>query len=187
MPLRAGGEEVTAMATTKQQLDQLITSGRDDDELVALEAAWGAPTARPPATTGQAAAAADRAPLARRLLVPITARWAGIGAVAWVVLLAVGIAVEPPPTNPDAVDPWFVEAVGTLLLGTLLLAFAGFWLRQRWSQAASLVAAGMLVGSTLACPASGHHAVGAWWVVQLGCGLGLVAVSALGLRRTAPR
>jgi hypothetical protein len=175
------------MATTKQQLDQLTKSGRDDDELVALEAAWGAPAAQPPAATGQAAAAAARAPLARRLLVPITPRWAGIGAVAWVVLLAVGIAVEPPPTNPDAVDPWFVNAVGTLLLVALLTTFAGLGQRQRWGLAASLVAAGMLVGSTLACPASGHHAVGAWWVVQLGCGLGLVAVSALGLQRTAPR
>jgi hypothetical protein len=175
------------MATTKQQLDQLTEPGRDDDELVALEAAWVAPQPPPAATTGQLAATADRAPLARRLLEPITARWAGVGAVAWVVGLAVGIAVEPPPTNPNAVDPWFVDAVGTLLLGTLLLAFAGFWLRRRWSLAASLVAAGMLVGSTLACPASGHHAVGAWWVVQLGCGLGLVATSALGLQRTAPR
>lgn len=173
------------MTTTKQQLDQLTESGRDD-ELVALEAAWLAPQPRPPASTGRLAAAA-RAPLARRLLEPITARWAGIGAVAWVVGLAVGIAVEPPPTNPNAVDPWFVNALGTLLLGTLLLAFAGFWLRRRWSLAASLVAAGMLVGSTLACPASGHHAVGAWWVVQLGCGLGLVAASALGLQRTAAR
>jgi hypothetical protein len=192
MPLGAGGEEVAAMATTSEQLDQLTKSGPelDDRELMALEAAWVVTPQAPPqpaAGTGPLAAAAARTPLARRLLEPITARWAGIGAVAWVLGLAVGIAVEPPPTNPNAVDPWFVDAVGTLLLGTLLLAFAGFWLRRRWSLAASLVAAGMLVGSTLACPASGHHAVGAWWVVQLGCGLGLVATSALGLRRTAPR
>jgi hypothetical protein len=37
--------------------------------------------------------------------------------------------------------------------------------------------------STVMCPASGHHTLGAWWVVQLGCGLGLAAVSTLGLRR----
>jgi hypothetical protein len=58
------------------------------------------------------------------------------------------------------------------------------WLRRRWSLAASLLASGLLVASTLACPASGHHPrVGAWWVVQLGCGLGLVATSILGPRR----
>jgi hypothetical protein len=63
-------------------------------------------------------------------------------------------------------------------------AFAGFWLRRRWSMAASLVASGLLVVFTVACPTSGHHSqVGAWWVVQLGCGLGLVTTSTLGLRR----
>jgi peptidoglycan/LPS O-acetylase OafA/YrhL len=181
------------MATTKERLDELTLSGLepDDRQLVALEAARVVTPQAPPqagAAPGQLPAAVARAPLAERLLEPITARWALIGAVAWVVLLAVGIAVEPPPTNPNAVDPWFVSALGTLLLGVLLLAFAGFCLRRRWSLAASLVAAGMLVLSTLMCPASGHHAgVGTWWVVQLGCGLGLVAASTLGLRRTAPR
>jgi hypothetical protein len=181
------------MATTKEQLDQLTLSGLepDDRQLVALEAARFVTPEAPPqpaAAPGQLPAAVARAPLAERLLEPITARWAGIGAVAWVVLLAVGIAVEPPPANPNAVDPWFVSALGTLLLGVLLLAFAGFSLRRRWSLAASLGAAGLLVVSTLMCPVSGHHTgVGAWWFVQLGCGLGLVAASALGLRRTAPR
>ena len=42
----------------------------------------------------------------------------------------------------------------------------------------------VLVVSTVACPVSDHHSqVGAWWVVQLGCGLGLVTTSTLGLRR----
>jgi hypothetical protein len=190
--LEAGGEEVAAMATTSEQLDQLTKSGPelDDRALMALEAAWVVtPQAPPPpaAGTGQLAAAAAPTPLAGRLLAPITPRWAVIGPAAWVVLLAVGIAVEPPPTNPNAVDPWFVSALGTVLLVALASTFAGFWLRRRWSLAASLVAAGMLVASTLMCPVSGHHAIGAWWVVQLGCGLGLVAASSLGLQRTAPR
>jgi hypothetical protein len=98
--------------------------------------------------------------------------------------LAIGIAVEPPPNNPNAVDPWFLNVLGTILLVALLSTFAGFWLRRRWSLAASLLASGLLVVSTLACPASGHHTqVRAWWVVQLGCGLGLVTASTLGLRR----
>jgi hypothetical protein len=190
--LEAGGEEVAAMATTKEQLDQLTKSGPelDDRELMGLEAAWVVTPQAPPqpaAGTGQLAAAAARTPLAGRLLEPITPRWAVIGPAAWVMLLAVGIAVEPPPTNPNAVDPWFVSALGTVLLVALASTFAGFWLRRRWSLAASLVAAGMLVVSTLMCPVSGHHAIGTWWVVQLGCGLGLVAASSLGLQRTAPR
>jgi hypothetical protein len=188
----ADKEEVAAMATTRDRLDELTRSGRDldDRELLAPEDAWVAPQARsrPAARTAQRSVAAAGARLARRLEEPITTRWAGIGAVAWVVLLAVGIAVEPPPTNPNAVDPWFVSALGTILLVALLTTFAGFCLRRRWSLAASLVAAGLLVLSTVMCPVSGHHTgVGAWWVIQLGCGLGLVAASTLGLQRTAPR
>jgi hypothetical protein len=180
------------MATTTQPLDQRTRSAPelDDRELTALEAAWVVTPHAPPqsaAGTGRLAAATARTPLARRLLEPITPRWSVIGAAAWVVLLGVGIAVEPPPTNPNAVDPWFVNALGTILLVALLATLAGFWLRRRWSLAASLVAAGMLVVSTLMCPVSGHHAIGAWWVVQLGCGLGLMAASSLGLQRTAPR
>jgi len=50
------------------------------------------------------------------------------------------------------------------------------------------VASGILLLSTVMCPLSGHHTnVGAWWVVQLSCGLGLVTASVLGLRRAAPR
>ena len=119
-----------------------------------------------------------------RLLEPIPGRWAAIGAVAWVVLLAVGIAVEPPAADPNAVDPWFVSALDTIFLVALVSAFAGFGLRRRWGPAASLLASGVLLLFTVMCPASGHHTnVGAWWVVQLGCALALVVTSALGLRR----
>jgi hypothetical protein len=175
------------MATTKDRLEELTRPERElqDHDTVALENVWVAGAEVPPAAAGKGSAvAAPRSSLRGRLLEPITGRWAAIGAVAWVVLLGIGIAVEPPPTNPNAVDPWFVNALGTILLAAVVGAFAGFWLRRRWSLAASLVASGLLVASTLACPASGHHTqLGAWWVVQLGCGLGLVATSTLGLRR----
>jgi hypothetical protein len=175
------------MATTKDRLEQLTNVERelDDHDVVALEDIWGADTEGPRAAAGQGSAVTiPRSSLRSRLLEPISGRWAAIGAIAWVLLVGIGIAVEPPPTNPDAIDPWFVDALGAVLLAAVVGAFAGFWLRRRWSLAASLVASGLLVVSTLACPASGHHTqVGAWWVVQLGCGLGLVATSMLGLRR----
>jgi len=157
------------MATTKDRLEELEGT---------LATAPEAPPVTPLART----------PLATRLQEPITAQQALTGMVAWVAGLAVGIAVEPPPANPNAVDPWFVSAIGTILLVALLTTFAGFLLRRRWSMASSLLAAGLLVVSTVMCPVSGHHAgVGAWWVVQLGCGLGLLARSALGLRQASAR
>jgi hypothetical protein len=174
------------MATTKDRLDELTAHEREleDHDLVALENR-GVDAQVPPAAAGNRPAAAVLNMLVRqRLLEPLSGRWAAIGAVAWVVLLGIGIAVEPPPTNPNAVDPWFLNVLGTVLLAAVVAAFAGFWLRQRWSLAASLLASSLLVVSTVACPASGHHTqLGAWWVVQLGCGLGLVTTSTLGLRR----
>jgi hypothetical protein len=188
----AGRRGGSTMATTKDHLEKFTESGPDLDgqALVELEDAW----LRAPGAPPQPAAAADlpvtpvgHTPLGTRLQEPITGQQTLIGAAAWAVGLVVGIAVEPPATNPSAVDPWFVSALGTVLLAALLTTFAGLWLRRRWSLAASLVAAGMLLLSTVLCPVSGHHAIGPWWVVQLGCGLGLVAVSALGLRRTTPQ
>jgi hypothetical protein len=176
------------MATTKDRLDELTRPKRElyDREAVARKDAWVATgvQAQPTAACNGLVATVAGKPIAARLLEPIRGRWAAIEAVAWVVLLAIGIAVEPPPDNPNAVDPWFVSALGSLLLVVLLSTFAGFWLRRRWGLAASLVASGLLVVSTVMCPVSGHHIhVGAWWVVQLGCGLGLVTTSILGLRR----
>jgi peptidoglycan/LPS O-acetylase OafA/YrhL len=175
-------EEVSAMATTTDHLDELTRPEleRHDPEVPGV----GEARPRPTGTSGRSVVAGSRRPFRARLLEPIPARWAAIGAAAWVVLLTIGIAVEPAADNPNAVDPWYVSALGTVLLVAMVGMLAGFWLRRRWSLAASLLASGILVLSTVMCPVSGHHAnVGAWWVVQLGCGLGLVATSTLGLRR----
>lgn len=172
------------MATTKDRLDEFSRSGPDPDAWVTAPEAAAPPA---PATDPPVVPVARR-PLGTRLEEPISAQHALMGLVAWVVGLAIGIAVEPPATNPNAVDPWYVSALGTILLVSLFTTLAGLFLRRRWSLVASLVAAGLLVFSTVMCPVSGHHAnIGAWWVLQLGCGLGLLTASALGLRQTAPR
>jgi hypothetical protein len=176
------------MATTKHRLGELTSPARElRDPAVEESADVWAPAAAAPRPTARLRGPAPvvaREPLRARLRAPITGGWAAIGTVAWVVLLPVGIAVEPPPDNPNAVGPWYAGALGAILVVALLSALAGFWLRRRWSLAASLVASGVLVLSTVICPVSGHHTdVGAWWVVQLGCGLGLVTISSLGLQR----
>jgi hypothetical protein len=156
------------MATTRERQEELTRAERE----LPLATGEGPPVTVP------------RGSLQERMLEPISGRWAATGAVAWVVLVGIGLAVEPPPANPGAVDPWFLDAIATVLLVALVATFTGLWLRRRWSLAASLFASGLLVVSTLACPASGHHTnLGAWWVVQLACASALVATSALGLRR----
>jgi hypothetical protein len=173
------------MATTKERLDLLTRHLPEaNDHRARMPEGVEAPAAR---EATRPATAAVRTAIGVRLAEPISTPWAMIAAVAWVVLLAVGIAVEPPPTNPGAVDPWFVSVLSSLLLGALLTTVAGLGMRRRWGLAVSLVAAGMLVVSTVLCPVSGHHTgVGGWWVIQLGCAFGLVATSILAWRRATP-
>ena len=132
------------MATTKDRLDELTRRERElDDHVVALEDGRMKDGEVPPVAAGNRPAVAVLRTSLRgrlgRLLEPLSGRWAAIGAVAWVVLLGIGIAVEPPPTNPNVVDPWFLNVLGAVLLAAVVAAFAGFWLRQRWSMAASLL------------------------------------------------
>jgi hypothetical protein len=183
------------MAMTKDRLDETATPARErrDPGVQAPADAWATAEAEAPPVVGLHRPAAGpvgerehrvaRTPLRARMGAPITGEWVAIGAVAWAVLLTVGIVVEP-PANPNAVDPWYVGVLGAMLLVALPSAFAGLWLRRGWGWMASLAASGVLVAATVLCPVSGHHTqVGAWWGVQLGCGLGLVTVSSLGLRR----
>ena len=140
------------MATTKDRLDELTRHERElgDHDVVALEDGGIADAEVPPAAAGnESKTRALHTALWRRVLEPITGRWAAIGAVAWVALLGIGLAVEPPPTNPNAADPWFLDALGVVLLAAVVSAFAGFWLRRRWSMASSLVASGLLVVFTV--------------------------------------
>jgi hypothetical protein len=183
------------MAMTKDRLEELTGPARErrDPGAQAPADTWATAEAEAPPAVGAPRPAAGpvgerehrvaRTPLRARLGAPITGGWVAIGAVAWAVLLTVGIVVEP-PANPNAVAPWYVGVLGAMLLVALPGAFAGLWLRRGWGWVASLVASGVLVAATVLCPVSGHHTeVGAWWGVQLGCGLGLVMVSSLGLRR----
>ena len=170
------------MATTTDHLDELARPEPQPREHQA--SAREEVRVQPTGPSARLVAARSRRPLGARLGGPIPARWAATGTVAWVVLLAVGIAVEPPADNPSAAEAWYVSLLGTALLVAMASTLAGFWLRRRWGLAASLVGSGILVLSTVMCPVSGHHThLGAWWVVQLGCGLGLAATSTLGLRR----
>jgi peptidoglycan/LPS O-acetylase OafA/YrhL len=170
------------MATTTDHLEDLTRSEPEPREREAVTPEDV--RAQPASSFDRSVAARSRTPLRARLLESIPARWAVTGTVAWVVFLAVGIAVEPPADNPSAGEAWWVSLLGTALLVAMAGTLAGLWQRRRWGLAASLAGSGLLLLSTVMCPVSGHHThLGAWWVVQLGCGLGLAATSTLGLRR----
>jgi hypothetical protein len=130
----------------------------------------GGATVRPPSPP-----VAD--PRWRRLVAdldrPMSLEWGIALVVAWVVVMIVGVAVEPAPANPDAPVPLAVDLLALAQLSLWAVMAVGLFQRRRYTAAASLAGAGVLAVMAIACPASGHHAVGAWWGVQM------VGVSAL--------
>jgi hypothetical protein len=174
------------MATTKDRLEELTRPEWElqDHDAVALENVQVTGAEVPPAAAGNGPPVAVPDPSLRgRLLEPISGRWAVTGAVAWVVLLGIGIAVEPPPTNPNAVDPWFVNALGIMLLTAVVGASpasgcdgAGVWRPRCWHPACwwSLPSRARRPATTLSSGPGGSSslAVGSgWWrPAALDCG-----------------
>jgi hypothetical protein len=113
----------------------------------------------------------------------ISGRWPAGLTVAWIGIFTTGVILEPTPADPDAALP-LIE--GVLISGILLswvVMAAGFATRRRYGVLGSLVAAVCLVGMTIACQASGHHAaVGAWWWFEVAGSTALVGLSARALK-----
>ena len=106
-------------------------------------------------------------------------------AVMWVVAIPVSIALEPAPQDANAPIPWYAALLIYAFLTSLLLAGAGLAARQRAGLVASLVAASVFLFDVVACPVSGHHAFGTWWLAELSVALGLTAFSAIAVVGTA--
>lgn len=104
--------------------------------------------------------------------------------VAWYVLFFVGVALEPEPAHPDAIPVLLSATIDVALFGLLGVMAAGLITRRRFGLVASMGAATLFVGLSVACPVSGHHAFGAWWFGQMACAIGLVAISISALRRS---
>ena len=94
----------------------------------------------------------------------------------------IGIAVEPAPANPDAPVPLAVDLLALAQLSLWGVMAVGIVQRRRYTAAASLAGACVLGVMAIGCPASSHHAIGAWWGVQM-VGVGaLLALSGKALR-----
>ena len=106
----------------------------------------------------------------------------GVG-VAWIVLTEIAVALEPATSHEMPV----IGAVLALTMWSLIACMAvGLVMRRRWGLAGALAASLFLTAESIACPTTGHHPFGAWWLGQMACALALVAVSLYALAR-APR
>ena len=101
---------------------------------------------------------------------------------AWVIVMVVGIAVEPAPADPNAAVPLAIDLLSLAQLSLWGAMLVGIAQRRRYAATASLAGAAVLTVMAIACPASGHHAIGAWWGVQMVGVAALLALSGKALR-----
>jgi hypothetical protein len=175
------------MATTKDRLEELPGVGTGARRVLDRAALDGSP-APPTMPAEPASAPAPPRPSWRWLLGSISGGWALGAAVAWIVLLNVGIRVMPTrsPEELAAATPLWASILDWASLALLVVALAGFAMRRRFGLAASLGSALILTSFTVACPITNHHeTVGLWWSVQLACFATLAVLSVVGLRRAA--
>ncbi len=67
----------------------------------------------------------------------------------------------------------------------LVVMIVGLVRRTRWAFAASGALAVLVVGQVVACPITGHHALGVWWAIQASIAAGLVVLSLAGWQAAA--
>lgn len=102
---------------------------------------------------------------------------AGIG-IAWFVAYQVAGSLEPVTHQPE---PWFGIALNIGLLGLIAATATGLIMQRRWGLVVSVAAALAFTALSVACPVSGHHPFGAWWLGQMACALGMVGASVAAL------
>ena len=147
-------------------MTQVTDGPRSDDAAVDTDASAPAP-----------APALDNAAWLRQR---ISRTWAaGLGAT-WYVLYVIAVLVEPATHHEE---PAIATVLSYAMLAGMVLMAAGLIARRRWGVVASLATAGLLTALAVACPTTGHHAIGGWWFVQLACAGGLVGASVAALRR----
>jgi hypothetical protein len=112
----------------------------------------------------------------------IDGRVALVVGVAWFVLIQVASLLEPTTTHEVPVAAVVLEvAMWAFLIATVV----GLSVRRRWGLVASFGGAAVATAASVACPTTGHHAIGAWWFGQMACVLALVAVSVWAMRTPA--
>jgi peptidoglycan/LPS O-acetylase OafA/YrhL len=103
---------------------------------------------------------------------------------AWAILFPVSIVLEPAAAAGETM-PWWGALASFALLGGMIATFIGLGRRRRWGVGASLVASSIFLAGVFACPATGHHAFGLWWIGEFAAAAALVGISAAAYLRRA--
>jgi hypothetical protein len=131
--------------------------------------------------------AIPRAPLARAHPMGERLRvgWALALGLGWPLTFMVSAALEPVPAEPEAAVPLVVALASLLFLAALAGAVIAAAVRHPVAAPAGVVAGVVALVFSVACPVSGHHALGPWWVAQIGITTAMLAVCVAALGRHA--
>jgi hypothetical protein len=130
-----------------------------------------------------------RESLQQRFVAPagqLPLHWAIALGVGWPFAVIAGTALEPAPAHAHAATPLVVSVVSVAALAGI---YATVFLALRRHPHAAAVGGGtgvILMAMSAACPLSGHHAFGLWWVAQFGLIVTMLAVSLVALRASGP-
>ena len=122
----------------------------------------------------------------RRVRTALSVHTARMAALLMVAGFVIGAGLEPAPTGPAPVLPFWADALGNATLVVLLGSWAALAAGRRSGLWLGVVAGAGLVTETALCPALDHHLIAGWWWAQLGISLGITAVNAALLARTRP-
>ena len=115
----------------------------------------------------------------------VSGAWALGTGVAWVAGYQAMLALEPAATNADALPGFFLTAMAIAVNAGLVVMLLGLVRQVRWAFAASGALSVLVVGQVVACPITGHHALGIWWFTQASIAVGLVVLSLAGWQAAA--
>lgn len=132
--------------------------------------------------TARTRIAATAPPEPRRFDDRVGRGWVIATAAAWIVGISVILAISPEPADPAAAST-LAEALGMLIALGMSITVLGLATRHRFGFAAAAGTGGTLLAMSLACPVSGHHTFGAWWLGELAIVTGLTALGIAGYRR----
>ncbi len=118
----------------------------------------------------------------RRLDDRVSHGWSFATAAAWMAGIGLILLLEPAPADPEAVS-LVSEIIGTAMALGLSVTMLGLVGRYRFGLAAAAATGGMMMAVSVACPLSGHHTFGAWWIGELAIVAGLTSLGVIGYRR----
>ena len=163
-----------------------LAARRFDRATTIPPAAEPSPDASPPRPAPAPPRRPAQAPHRSRPEAPgeLSDRWAAVLGIGWPLAIVASMVLEPTPADPDAPGPVLAELANLGLLLALVGTAIAAGVRHGAAAVGGVVTGLLVVSLAIACPVSGHHAIGLWWFAELGILTAMLAVSGVALQRT---